>query len=345
MGIFDSSSEQTSRLELPGYMQGLAPQMTSMMSGLLGQDYLSPDQLVAQFSPWQQAAMSSQFDAGGNQAMMANALYGPAMQGLAGFGVGQQALGGILGQGAMQNQGVNMDYVGGLIDNDVLQSQIDAATRDPYRQLTEQQLPAAGLAAAASGNTGSTRRGVGEAILQRGYEDRAADIGGQMRGQAYSQALGLGGQQASQNAMLGAQFQGLGANIGQQLMQGGAMGANLMGAGQGMQNLGINQQMLAGGMQTGRDQALLDAGLQGFMFPYQQLQMLNPLANQNAQTYGTQVQESSSDPGWGNTVLGAGLGLAGTAMMGGWNPMAGMGGGGSGFDPSGFVPYRVPYGT
>lgn len=323
MGIFDNKSESTQQLILPGHMAGIPGMMSNQMINLMGQDFLSPDQLVAGFSPWQQSAMGSMFDYGGNQADMASALYGPAMQGLQGFGVGQQALQDVLGQGAMQNTGVDMNQVGQYINNDVLQGQIDAALRDPYRNLTEQQLPGARLSAAATGNAGSTRRGVGEAILERGYQDRAADVSGAMRGQAYSQALGIGAQQAAQNPMLGAQFQNTMAGIGNNLMMGGMMGGNMMGMAQGQQNIGTGQQLQAGQMQTGRDQALLDAGLQGFMFPYQQLAMLNPMAAMNAQTYGTQKTTNVDSPGWGNTALGGLFGMGSAAMTGGFglNPM------------------------
>jgi hypothetical protein len=79
-------------------------------------------------------------------------------------------------------------------------------------------------------------------------------------------------------------------------------------------------------MLQNQEQALRDAGIRSFMFPYQSLQMLAPLQNQMAQTYGTQVSQQAQDPGIGNTLLGAGLGLAGTAMTGGMNPFGFLGG-------------------
>ena len=53
---------------------------------------------------------------------------------------------------------------------------LTAAMRDSRRNLEEQQLPGVGRSAQASGNTNSSRAGVAEALLQRGYSDREADM-------------------------------------------------------------------------------------------------------------------------------------------------------------------------
>ncbi|ADE38624.1 hypothetical protein [Candidatus Puniceispirillum marinum] len=56
-------------------------------------------------------------------------------------------------------------------------SLIDAAMRDSTRQLNEQTMPGINMAASGSGNTRSSRAGVAEAIAQRSYDDRRADVG------------------------------------------------------------------------------------------------------------------------------------------------------------------------
>jgi hypothetical protein len=346
MGLFDSSQTTETSLQLPGYMQDIPGLLSGELRGLIGQDYLSPDQLVADWSSALTGGVNQLIGSGQGQQMMGQDIAQTGMAGLGGFGAGQGAMMNVLGQGPMQNMGVDMAQVGGMINNDVLQGQIDAALRDPYRMLTEQQLPQAGLAAAASGNTGSTRRGVGEAILQRGFEDRAADVGGAMRGQAYGQALGIGAQQAAQNAGLGAQFQGLQGQLGQNLVNSAIAGGNLAQMGQAMNLGGIENIMRGGQMQTGQQQALLNAGKEGFLFDYQMLPSLMQMGQGLGQTFGTQVSETSQDMGIGNTLLGAGLGLAGSFAAGGMNPFGfmgnmfgGGGGGGMGFDPSGMVPF------
>lgn len=341
MGLFDSEQTSESRLELPGYMQNIPGMLSGEMQQLIGQDFLSPDELVAALNPAQIQAFNNMIAYGGGQAQDAAAnIYGQGMQGVGAFGQGQQAMQQLLGANAPQNMGVDMGYVGSMIDNDVLQGQIDAALRDPYRAFTEQQLPSAQLSAAASGNTGSTRRGVGEAILQRGYEDRAADIAGGIRGQAYGQALGIGAQQAAQNPMLQAGFQNLQAGLAGDLMGSGMNAANMLNMANAMAQGGFNQQQMGGAGFQNQEQQLLNAGLQGFMFPYQQLQMLAPLAGNMAQTYGTRVNEQTSDPGIGNTILGGAMGLGSAAMMGGFNPFSfipNMFGGQNNFTPGGYT--------
>jgi len=344
MGLFDSTQRTESGLEVPGYMQALPVEVTNQMRTLMGQDYLSPDQLVADWSPALTGGVNDMIASGGGLQDISQALYGTGLGGLGGFGQGQDALAGVLGQGPAQNMGVDMGAVGGMIDNDVLNQQIGAALRDPYRNLTEQQMPAARLAQAASGNVGSSRGAIGEAILQRGYEDRAADIGGAMRGDAYRQALGIGGQQAAQNAGLQAQNQGLQANVGNSLINSAMMGGNMIGQGMAAGQQGFQNQIGGGQMQTGQQQALLDAGKEGFLFDYQMMPMFMQGAQGMGNTFGTRFQETQSDPGLGNTLLGGAMGLGGAALMGGMNPFSAMGnmfgGGNQGFDPAGMVPWQ-----
>ena len=52
-----------------------------------------------------------------------------------------------------------------------------AAMRDPFRQLTEQTLPGIDRSASATGNTNSSRAGVSEALANRAFADRSADMG------------------------------------------------------------------------------------------------------------------------------------------------------------------------
>ncbi len=312
MGLFSNSSKTEEYLDLSGTgLEGFSSALSGEMMDLIGQEYMSPEELVAGLDPAQVQGANAMITQGQQMQDMSSALYAPGMQGLQGFGWGQGAMMNVLGQGPAQNMGVDMAQVGQYINNDVLNAQIDAALRDPYRQFSEQQLPLARMQAAASGNTGSTRRDVGEAILQRGYEDRAADIAGGIRGAAYGQAMGIGAQQAAQNAQLGMGYQNLSANIGQNLMQGGMMGANLLGQGNQMGLGGAQAQMMGGSVFQNQEQMMKNAALQGFMFPYQQLQMLSGVGSNMANTFGKRVSETEENQGWGNTLVGIG------AMVGG----------------------------
>lgn len=53
---------------------------------------------------------------------------------------------------------------------------VDAMMRDSTRQLNEQTLPGINMAASGSGNVNSSRAGVADALAQRAYDDRRADV-------------------------------------------------------------------------------------------------------------------------------------------------------------------------
>ena len=64
-----------------------------------------------------------------------------------------------------------------------------SAMRDDYRNLMENQLPGTGLSASSTGNTNSSRRGVAEAVLERGYQDRQADTAASIQDNLISRSL------------------------------------------------------------------------------------------------------------------------------------------------------------
>lgn len=113
------------------------------------------------------------------------------MRGITGMGAfGDRALGlgssfMDTGQGFAQNAQNIFDRAGGRTLDDAVsyaasspqaQSLIEAAMRDSTRRLEEQTLPSIDRAAAGSGNTRSSRAGVAEALAQRAYDDRRADV-------------------------------------------------------------------------------------------------------------------------------------------------------------------------
>jgi hypothetical protein len=115
-------------------------------------------------------------------------------------GTANQALGMTTFADAAQNRGLNQAGLSRYINNEVISGQVDAASRDVMRNLTENQLTGNAAGAAATGNSGSSRRAVMDAIAQRGAADRVADISAGLRGNAYQQAVGLEAARASENA-------------------------------------------------------------------------------------------------------------------------------------------------
>jgi len=112
------------------------------------------------------------------------------------------------------------------------------AMRDDYRNLMENQLPQTGISASGSGNTNSSRRGVREAILERGYLDRQADTSANISDSLINRSL-----TAQQN-----QFSNM-TTANQNL-------AGLYGMGQN--NTGAAQLLNAGGVLQGDAQAAMN---------------------------------------------------------------------------------------
>ena len=183
--------------------------------------------------------------------------------------------------GTPMNRGIDMQTAAQASYNPYLNGQIDAASRDVTRNLYENQLTGNAGMAAGTGNSGSSRRAVMDAIAMRGAGDRVADISSNLRGQAYNTGLGIAAQQglANQTAQLGtntvnANLMGQGANLAYNIGQAGQTGMNQA------YNTGVNNAQLAqdvGGQLRQYQQQLLDTQYSNEMNPYNSLQMYKSL--------------------------------------------------------------------
>jgi hypothetical protein len=325
MGIFDSKQKTETMLEVPDWLKDAAPDVKDRMMNLLERESLTPEQRVAELDPAQQQGID-QMIGYGQEGGTGKDILNSIMGGIGGYEEGQGRLGELANMDTPQNQGVDMDYVGGLIDNDVLGGQIDAATRDVERRFSEVDAPASRMQQALSGGTGSTRGAIGDAILQRGAEDRTGDIAGSMRGNAFAQALGLGGQRAAQNPALELQGMSMQGNMASNLSSLGLEGAG-MGQKIGIQNMGLMMQ--GGGMNRAYEQALNDIEYQNWKRAYGDVEMANNIFNDQATTYGTKKTTQTSTP----SAFEIGTSLASTFM--GMPSMGGGGAGGGSFSSAG----------
>lgn len=124
---------------------------------------------------------------------------------------------------------------------------VDAAMRDDRRNLQENTLTGIDLAASGSGNMNSSRAGVAEAVAQRAFDDRQADVALDVQDRLIDRSLA---QQARQFNDQGAALQGAGmANEG--IQNAYNQGLNTLGQGA---NFGMN----AGNALQGYDQAALN---------------------------------------------------------------------------------------
>lgn len=240
-------------------------------------NYRMPDKQVAGLNPMLGA--NAGFATGGGTDIYTQQLMS-SLNNMGGYGnAGNTA--NVMSSGNVYNapmtNGLNYNTLAASVSNPFLNGQIDAASRDVVRNLNENDLTGNAALAAGTGNSGSSRRGVMDAIAMRGAADRVADIGSTMRGAAYSQGLGLANNTAlaNQNAQLGtnsvnANLMNSGANLNYNLGQAGSTGLRDAYS-TGANNAGMVTD--TGNMLRQYQQQLLDTTYQNQMNPYQSLQM------------------------------------------------------------------------
>lgn len=254
-------------------------------AGNLYNNYGMPDRQVADINPVLAQGLGQQY--GFSQGTGNDIFRQQLMQSLAntgGFNTAGNAAATMAGgnvYGTPMNRGIDMQTAAQASYNPYLDGQIDAASRDVVRNLGENQLTGNAAMAAATGNSGSSRRAVMDAIAMRGAGDRVADISSNMRGQAYNTGLGIAAQQglSNQSTALGtnslnANLMGQGANLAYNIGQAGQAGM-----GQAYQT-GVNNAQLAqdtGGQLRQYQQQLLDTQYSNAMNPYNSLQMYKSL--------------------------------------------------------------------
>lgn len=150
----------------------------------------------------------------------------------------QSQAGNIFGQ--MAQGGMNLtpeqlaENAAKLVDNELVQSQIGAATGDIYDNLGE-SLSMANRGNVSGGNVGSSRAAIADAAMSRDAGKLAANTSTAIRAQATNDALNRAGQMMNQNlqtqsqgagqlAGLGSQSFGQGSQLGQMLNQGNQLG-------------------------------------------------------------------------------------------------------------------------
>lgn len=126
-------------------------------------------------------------------------------------------------------------------------SLVDAAMRDDRRNLQENTLTGINLNASGTGNMNSSRAGVADAIANRAYDDRRADVAAGIQDRLIDRSLA---QQSQQFIDQGSALNSAG-NANQQVMNAYNTGLNTLGEGA---NFGMN----AGNALQGYDQARLD---------------------------------------------------------------------------------------
>lgn len=296
-------------------------------------NYQMPDRQVANLNPMLSSGLANQygFGTGAGQdiytAQLMSSLANMGGYGAAANTADLMSSGNVYG--APINRGIDMGTAMQASYNPYLEGQIDAASRDVVRNLGENQLTGNASLAAGTGNSGSSRRAVMDAIATRGAADRVADIGATLRGNAYGTGLGIAAQQglANQSAMsannaLNAGLMGQGAQLNYNIGQAGQAGI------QQAYNTGVNNtqmQLASGDYLRQYQQQLLDTAFQNQMNPYNSLQMYKSfigdptvlsssnsigLDQSQSNSFGNSFSNSYNYGMGGNTSAGSGTGSA-----------------------------------
>ncbi len=306
-------------------------------------NYQMPDRQAAGINPFLASGLGNQYGFATGQgqdiytAQLVSALANMGGYGTAADTANLMASGNVYGTPI--NRGIDMRTAAQASYNPYLEGQIDAASRDVVRNLGENQLTGNAAIAAGTGNSGSSRRAVMDAIATRGAADRVADIGATMRGNAYNTGLGVAAQQglANQSATLAnnalnAGLMGRGAQLGFDLGQAGQAG---LGQAYNTALSNTQQQMDAGNYLRQYQQQLLDTAFQNQMNPYNSLQMYKSFigdptvlgssssssletssSNSFGNSFGNSFNNSYSYGMGGNTSAGSGTGNASSFNFG-----------------------------
>lgn len=161
--------------------------------------------------------------------------------------------------------GKNIENAGRYANNSYMDGMIQGALRDGQRAVTEQMLPEINRNAGGTGNYNSSRAGIAEGMVARGWSDQAADVSSTMRGNAYQ--AGIGASQNDTNAMIqamsnsgqmGLSMAQTGNSISQTGMAGLGQAAQINAASQALKSQNFADQVTAATALNGFDQGVLN---------------------------------------------------------------------------------------
>lgn len=261
-------------------------------------------QRVADLNPFQTSSANNLGSFANNTSGLSYGLMNTGVDNLGASGnVGMNAMN-VFNRSSMDPTQQIINQAGMYANNPFMDGMIDAAGRDVTRQLNEQALPSLARTASGTGNTNSSRAGVESAILQRGAQDRLADISSGIRSQFFGKGLDMAQGQFNQNLtnML---------NANNQLLNAGQFGAGLVGAGQDFANNAFTQGQAAGGVFQTQDQNQLNANMAQFnesiQNPLSVLQALSGIqANTQAKTAAGVATQPSIASQLGGALMAAG---------------------------------------
>lgn len=315
MGSFGTSTATTSGT---ASNKPLAEQMPYLTQGWAGAGQAmntasgapKPTNFVAGFDPRQMALYQQMLGYGSNTAGAGSTAAGGAMT-----GAGVNAMSGAFGRYSNFNPTTqsNIDAANKYANDPSVGGRVDAAMHDSERAASEHYLPQIAQGAAATGNRDSSKTEIQQGLVARGLAEKRAGIDANMRGDLYSQGLGLAQNQNQQDlsAILG------GAGAGTQ-----AASAGVNATGQGVNQQGdIYGIGAAGGTgATAGNQANINDMLSRYQFgvssPFDALNAYWNIVGSNNWGGTQNTTGTSSSTASPASVLGGLMGAAGSIIGG-----------------------------
>ena len=326
MGFFSSKSTTENKTKLNKQALGiLNPQFKASKDLLANQPGYYDFNTIAGLNDYQAAGIHQK--ANGGSGDIAQQLYGSGTQGL---GVLDRYYGGQVNAPQLTNEDIQ-----GFYNSDLVDGQVNAATDSASQFLDRYLGNDIASSAVATGNTGSSRRGImeGQAIgdAATGLANTTANIRNNEYGRAAGLAAGNIEQQSNANQLNA-------ANMSEYL---GFTGNNLSNA-SNFYNQDAQNKIDAGGMLQNQEQRRIAANMDQHMWDYNQgWNAVNQYANINSPAWGLQNSKSTTRSRNSGFDILKGAVTSAAGMMGGMPPMGGGGGGGG--NPYGGMPQNYDY--
>lgn len=312
-GFFDNTTTTTGSPWGPlrdPTMQGVDFMSQLLARGPYAGNYTAP------IDPFQTQGVNQGAAAAGGAGAVSGAYGGQGAGVLPGIGQAFDYYGQTLNGGSqnpwLTNGSQYMDLAGQFANNPYMDSSINAALRDPFRQLTEQQLPGIDVNANMMGQAGGSQQAIERGIATRGYADRASDVGAMMRMQGLQTGYGIADNAANQD--YGAQ-----QNSANNLFNMGSKGLDWMSQGYDVNQTGAKDLFGWGGMNQGLDNQQIQGQMEQFNAPWELGKSYGSYVNPLAGSLKEQTTDQNALQAYLLSQLGPTLGgIGGDVADGAW---------------------------
>lgn len=276
MGVFDSTTTSTGEpwgpLQ-PGTMQGVDYLRSLLTRGPYAGPYISP------INSMQTGGITAGAAGSADAEELAQLMRTSGSGLLPGLGQSFDFYGSALTPGGanplLTNPDPYFELAGKFADNPYMDEAIAGALRDPYRMLTEQQLPGISTGSNLAGMAGGSQEAVERAIATRGFADRASDVGASMRMAGLDRGYGFATDAARADQLLA-------QNAANNLFSMGTAGLGMLSGGYDVRQKGATDLFNWGSQEQNLGNQQISADISKYYAPWELAKSygsyINPLA-------------------------------------------------------------------